>query len=240
MALTATSLRTAAHTATAHVARSRLGSTWKSRPTLSPWCHTGFLRGQERIRADLFWPRVLPPRPRTPPTPGQHGPCRSALPTVPLSSRVTSSARRYDAVAPLQPAPRQRARTPSAVRCRPTSTAQCRQRQACDHPAEQAESASVRCAAATRQQRQAWQGSRSSPISKRYTTLRDATAVGTLLLCQSPKAPPLTRITMPRPMRTMGKRMSSQRSSTSAIGGRVATNFARATRTATNARKITQ
>ena len=59
-------------------------------------------------------------------------------------------------------------------------------------------------------------------------------------LRQSPKAPPLTRITMPRPMRTMGKRMCSQRSSTSAIGGRVATNFARATRTATSARKTMQ
>ena len=63
---------------------------------------------------------------------------------------------------------------------------------------------------------------------------------GSLPLRQSPKAPPLTRITMPRPMRTMGKRMCSQRSSTSAIGGRVATNFARATRTATSARKTMQ
>ncbi|MDF9717892.1 HAMP domain-containing protein [Nocardioides sp. ChNu-153] len=63
---------------------------------------------------------------------------------------------------------------------------------------------------------------------------------GSLPLHQSPKAPPLTRITMPRPMRTMGKRMCSQRSSTSAIGGRVATNFARATRTATSARKTMQ
>ncbi|WJY66375.1 hypothetical protein CAQUA_08405 [Corynebacterium aquatimens] len=63
---------------------------------------------------------------------------------------------------------------------------------------------------------------------------------GTLPLRQSPKAPPLTRITMPRPMRTTGKRMFSKRSSTSAIGGRVATNFARATKTATSARKITQ
>ena len=63
---------------------------------------------------------------------------------------------------------------------------------------------------------------------------------GSLPLRQSPKAPPLTRITMPRPMRTMGKRMFSQRSSTSAIGGRVATNFARATRTATSARKTMQ
>gem|GEM_PF-2575271 len=63
---------------------------------------------------------------------------------------------------------------------------------------------------------------------------------GSLPLRQSPKAPPLTRITMPRPMRTMGKRMRSQRSSTSAIGGRVATNFARATRTATSARKTMQ
>lgn len=63
---------------------------------------------------------------------------------------------------------------------------------------------------------------------------------GSLPLRQSPKAPPLTRITMPRPMRTMGKRMCSQRSSTSAIGGRVATNFARATRTATSARKMMQ
>lgn len=63
---------------------------------------------------------------------------------------------------------------------------------------------------------------------------------GMLPLRQSPKAPPLTRITMPSPMRTMGKRMCSQRSSTSAIGGRVATNFARATSTATSARKITQ
>lgn len=62
----------------------------------------------------------------------------------------------------------------------------------------------------------------------------------TLSLRQSPKAPPLTRITMPRPMRTTGKRMFSKRSSTSAIGGRVATNFARATKTATSARKITQ
>lgn len=40
---------------------------------------------------------------------------------------------------------------------------------------------------------------------------------------------------MPRPMRTMGKRMSSQRSSTSAIGGRVATNLPGPPGTATNA-----
>lgn len=57
---------------------------------------------------------------------------------------------------------------------------------------------------------------------------------------QSPKAPPLIRMNMPRPMRTTGNRMCSKRSRTSAIGRRLATNLASMTRTATRTRKTMQ
>lgn len=55
-----------------------------------------------------------------------------------------------------------------------------------------------------------------------------------------PKAPPSTRMTMPSPIRTIGNSTCSQRSSTSAIGLRVATKRAAATNTATRARKTTE
>jgi hypothetical protein len=57
---------------------------------------------------------------------------------------------------------------------------------------------------------------------------------------QRPKAPPPTRMAMPRPIRTMGNRMCSHRSRTSAIGGRVATNLASITRAATSTRNTMQ
>src|SRR5699024_4839360 len=59
---------------------------------------------------------------------------------------------------------------------------------------------------------------------------------GLRLFCQSPNAPPLIRMKAPRPIRTIGNRMCSQRSRTSAIGRRVATNLARPTSPATSTR----
>src|SRR5699024_10624524 len=58
--------------------------------------------------------------------------------------------------------------------------------------------------------------------------------------CQSPNAPPLIRMKAPRPIRTVGNRICSQRSRTSAIGRRVATNLARPTSPATSTRNTMQ
>lgn len=58
--------------------------------------------------------------------------------------------------------------------------------------------------------------------------------------CQSPNAPPLIRMKAPRPIRTVGNRICSQRSRTSAIGRRVVTNLARPTSPATSTRNTMQ
>lgn len=67
---------------------------------------------------------------------------------------------------------------------------------------------------------------------------RSARSAAVAMLSQfyRPKAPPSTRMTMPRPIRTIGNSTCSQRSSTSAIGLRVATKRAAATNTGTRAR----
>ena len=56
----------------------------------------------------------------------------------------------------------------------------------------------------------------------------------------TPNAPPSIRMTRPSTMSTSGNKMCSQRSSTFAIGLRVATNLAARTRTTTRARKTTE
>lgn len=55
-----------------------------------------------------------------------------------------------------------------------------------------------------------------------------------------PNAPPSTRITTPRPIRTSGNRMCSQRSKARATGLRVATNRASTTSTATSRRNTVE